>query len=398
MDDAPKVMLLDDGELDTLVPILHNLGVPFLRESGAGAPVAPPLELVIATPRRAPRVRRGSPSAARAGRPLRIIAVEEDSASMRRLLQRLGYHLLVRQPTHDDVWRLLIERALYQGQERRHQDRVPVGSEVSLGGVNEDAFLVDVSNRGCRILSSGELALGASIEVEVDQSRFGAPKLLLPGKIVRAVVDQASNGQTVTSAGVLFDADLEEETRRGLASLLNRFTAGPGSLVNLDPDDALPPTESTEFPGFTLDAETDPAVAANLSVHLSAAEDRRGTPRARFEAPILAQTDQHQRVLLGRDLSAGGMRVEPATDLSSGQRFRLAIYGPGDADPAIVKARVARDDGEEGLVLAFYEVDSELARSLAKIVSCLPGIAGTDDELGSGCVLSAIVGDIEVSA
>jgi len=207
---------------------------------------------------------------------------------------------------------------------------------------------------------------------------------------VRAQPDVASDGRAVTSAGVLFDPDLSEDTRRLLATLLNRFTAGPGSLVSLGPEDALPPAESSEFPGFTLDEETDPAVAANLSVELGRAE-RRSAPRASFDAPLLARQGERQRVLLGRDLSSSGMRVEAAAGLAPGQRFRLALYGPEDSEPTRVEARVERDDGDDGWMLAFDNVDATLRRRLEKIVACLPAIAGPDDGPFGGQLLSEIL-------
>ena len=47
--------------------------------------------------------------------PTRVVAVSEDSPSMRQMMRRHGIQFLVREPSHTEVWRLLVRRALYQG-------------------------------------------------------------------------------------------------------------------------------------------------------------------------------------------------------------------------------------------------------------------------------------------
>ena len=89
---SPGILLVDDGELDEVAHVLDEQGTPYTRLRGGQIPseVAPPRDLLIVTPRRVDRVRRGSPSDAAPGRPLRIIAVTEDSPAMRRRLRRNG--------------------------------------------------------------------------------------------------------------------------------------------------------------------------------------------------------------------------------------------------------------------------------------------------------------------
>ena len=131
---TPGILLVDDGELDEVAHVLDEQGVTYTRLRGGQIPdeVPPPRDLLIVTPRRVERVRRGSPTDARPGRPLRIIAVAEDSPAMRRRLRRNGLHLLIRLPAEAEIWRLLIARALYKGSERREDPRVAIGSPVDL--------------------------------------------------------------------------------------------------------------------------------------------------------------------------------------------------------------------------------------------------------------------------
>ena len=70
---GPGILLVDDGELDEVARVLDEQGVAYERLRGGRIPdeVAPPRDLLIVTPRRVERVRRGSPADAKPGRPLR---------------------------------------------------------------------------------------------------------------------------------------------------------------------------------------------------------------------------------------------------------------------------------------------------------------------------------------
>ena len=113
------ILLLDDGELDPVVAILERSGLRYRRSRGSEISdgLAPPSALLITTARHADKVRPGSPAGALAGRPVRIVAVKEDSPSLRRMMRTRGFHLLIRQPAHEEVWRLSIQRALFQGEQ-----------------------------------------------------------------------------------------------------------------------------------------------------------------------------------------------------------------------------------------------------------------------------------------
>jgi hypothetical protein len=54
-----------------------------------------------------------------------------------------------------------------------------------------------------------------------------------------------------------------------------------------------------------------------------------------------------------------------------------------------------RDDGEDGLALAFDHIDPQMGRALEKLVSCLPEVESLlDGEAhGLGTVLSEILDD-----
>ncbi|HIF94825.1 MAG TPA: PilZ domain-containing protein [Myxococcales bacterium] len=427
-DAQPDVLLIDDGELDEVVRVLESENIDFLRLRGGAIPaeVAPPRELLIVTPRRLERVRRGSPTDASPGRPVRIIAVEEDSPAMRRRLRQAGLNLLVRQPADPEVWRLLIARALYDGSERREDPRVAVHSRVRLGD-QSTTTLMDLSNRGCRLQTDRSFKEGDSIEFSIPpngEDENQSESLHLSGEVRRIA---QLHGSPLSTLAVVFDPDLPEDSRIKLTMLINRWASGmhcldstsassPASAATASPNPAIPPCQLASLPDLTLDDETDPPVAAQSEVLVEMAEsagsrsaqaegsrasdaspgiDRRKQQRALFETPIHAQTRCGPVVLIGQDLSAGGMRIERLESLELGDRFRLSLHGPGRTEAFIVDAEIIRDEGEAGFALRFDSLDPDTAAELDKLVACLPDVESLDagEVSGMGAVLSEILVD-----
>lgn len=408
-----EILLVDDGELDDVANVLEAEGLAFTRLRGGQIPadVAPPRDLLIVTPRRLDRVRRGSPPDAAPGRPHRIVAVEEDSPAMRRRLRRAGLHLLVRLPAAVQIWRLLISRALYQGQERREDLRVAVGSPVAIDADADhrsDTLLMDLSNRGCRLQTQADLNDGDAIQFSIpaDHEATGVDEALtLSGHVRRIGFVHGSPWRTLAIA---FDADMPEEDRIRLTALINRWAGGPNSRLPSDAEAAptIPACTLPSLPDLTLDDETDPPVSARseIRVRLSegahsagaqADENRRTQQRGSYESPILAEGQKGPVVLIGRDLSASGMRIERIGALELGDRFRLALHGPSSDRVFMVQAEITRDDGEQGFVLLFDPVDAETATALEKLVACLPDVESLEDgEIGGlGAILSEIMVD-----
>jgi c-di-GMP-binding flagellar brake protein YcgR len=404
-----SILLVDDGELDAVAALLESQGRPFQRLRGAQIPaeIAPPSDLLIVTPRRVERVRRGSPEEAAPGLPLRIIAVDEDSPAMRRRLRRTGLHLLVRLPADDEIWRLLIARAVYHGDERREDLRVTVGSPVAVtDSVTRRSAdptlttLIDLSNRGCRLHTTEIFSVGDPLAFTLSPSdeepmADGGP-LMLRGRVRRIVPEAETGGQMIA---MTFDTDLPQTSRTRLTSLINRWASGPHSFTGPDRRDAptIPPCQLPSIPDLMLDDETDPPVRGrgDLPIELDTERERRVETRGQFESSVLAESPGGPVVLIGRDLSAGGMRVEAIGELRLADRFRLALHGPEPTEPLIVHAEVVRDDGREGFALAFRDVDAHAARQIEKLVACLPDVESLeDDELGGfGAILSELMPD-----
>ncbi|CAM9425705.1 unnamed protein product [Discosporangium mesarthrocarpum] len=406
----PGILLVDDGELDEVAQVLDEQGVSYTRLRGGQIPdeVPPPRDLLIVTPRRVERVRRGSPVDAAPGRPLRIIAVAEDSPAMRRRLRRGGLHLLIRLPADAEIWRLLIARALYKGSERREDPRVAVGSPVDLPRSDHQTVLVDLSNRGCRLQTTSSLTVGDPVEFTIpgnDQVWTDGEPLSLRGTVRRLVREP---GDDRSMLAVLFDADMPEADRTRLTTLINHWASGPRSLCGavVSGAPAIPSTQLPSLPDLTLDDETDPPILANAEVEVELGagsgsrpptpddpRDRRSHPRGHYASGIVAEGADGPFVLIGRDLSAGGMRIERHPDLHVGDRFTIALHGPTSADPIVVEAEVVRDDGVSGFGLVFDTLEGGTGDALEKMVACLPDVESLEDGemAGLGAILSEIV-------
>jgi hypothetical protein len=280
MQDTPAVTLLDDGELSTVAELLDRSQIAYHRPRGAeiGDEIGPPLNLLISTPRHAGKVRPGSPQGAGPGRPVRIIAVDEDSPSLRRMLRNMGFHLLVRQSVHGEVWRLLIQRALYQGDERRRDTRLPMGSQISVASiatqraatlVERESILVDISNRGCHIIGDEPFEMGTRVTFSLDAAATGCEALELAGEVLRAGPWQG-DGTAKHTCVIVFDADLDDSSRLTLARMINSKISGPLSLAPKSSAALrLPTCDSSALPGLELDDETDPPVSTDCEVQLS---------------------------------------------------------------------------------------------------------------------------------
>jgi hypothetical protein len=411
------ILVVDDGELDEVAAVLEAEGLAYERMRGGRIPaeIPPPRDLLIVTPRHAERVRRGSPSEASPGRPLRIIAVQEDSPPMRRRLRQAGLHLLVRLPADAEIWRLLIARALYQGSERRNDQRVAVGSRVAIDRdtrLPEDettTILVDLSNRGCRLQTRENLSAGDAIAftLPADHDAIGDGGPFTLRGCVRRIATQA--GSEARMLAVVFDPDMSDKNRTQLTALINRWASGPASLAETPGTivPAIPACQLPSLPDLTLDDETDPPVPAparaEIRVQLADAtevsevpgSERRSQTRGRYVSSILADGHDGPVVLIGQDLSAKGMRIERIGGLELGDRFRVALHGPNPAEPFIVHAEITRDDGEDGFALVFEGIDPAKARELEKLVACLPDVESIDpgEIVGLGAILSEILLD-----
>jgi hypothetical protein len=121
--------------------------------------------------------------------------------------------------------------------------------------------------------------------------------------------------------------------------------------------------------------------------------ERRRSRRAAFARKVPAFGNRALRVLVGRDLSKGGMRVERFPGLEIGDRLHLAIYGNADEEePFLIWATVSRDDGPAGMALVFDPVHEITAQKLEALVTDLPAVESLRD--GECGAMGTVVGEI----
>jgi hypothetical protein len=410
---VPSVLLLDDGELEDVQTLLEQLKLPFARIRGgaivSGTP--PPRDLLISTPRRIDAV---APSEAHAASsPVRIVVVQEDSTGLRERLRRSGFDYLIRRPVHPEALRLLLLRSLYRGEEKRGEPRVAAGFDVSYrtGLRSRRAILADLSTKGCRLVSRNTIDAGRRIRVHLPEALETGDPIAVVGRVLRATQEDRPGVGTVNVAAILFDK-ISDDARQALELLVEDLSRGPATLRR--GTTRQPPSPGEErgqpikfrpgaVPGSERGARAAESTSLTMAVDVNllpendaaAQKERRVQARATYELTVPAFGKRALRVLVGRDLSVGGMRIERLPALEVGDRLHLAIYGSADEAPFLVWGTVSRDDGDAGMGVVFDPLEREVAKRLERLVAMLPAVESLRDGEAEamGTVVSEILSD-----
>ena len=125
-------------------------------------------------------------------RPTWVAVSSNDSRTQRTLLLQTGFDYLVRRPVHPTALRLLLQRALFRGDDQRRGRRVAVGYGVTLrtGLIPRRAILVDLSATGARVLACKGLERGTRVTMRIPGAiDDGAPFTLLCRVVRTRIVD-----------------------------------------------------------------------------------------------------------------------------------------------------------------------------------------------------------------
>ncbi|MEB2343586.1 MAG: PilZ domain-containing protein [Deltaproteobacteria bacterium] len=395
-----NVLLLHDGELAEVRALVEAVGA---RAIEAREPPGDEVEIavVLATARHLRDVHRAGSGA----RVVRIAVLDHDARTLRALCRRAGVDLVLRRPVHPVAVRLLLLHALYRGPDRRAR-RVPVGVPVRFRVTlrSHPALLADLSTRGCQLVGCQPLAPGRRVTVYLPDPVTPSRSFTVAGRVVRAVRD-GDPGFAVEFQGV------SERVRERLRESVGAYSDGPAACDSrevaaawrrfappptpVDPPEDEPGISSVAPAGWPVPdaalAGSAGAGSAPAAPAPAGADERRREPRRTYEGRrVVALDDEAARVLVGHDLSPGGMRVAPNPALFVGQRLRVALYGSPGETPLVLDVEVARDDGERGLVLGFGAVADATHRHLAKLLDALP-ILDTGRPSAPGLVVSEIL-------
>jgi hypothetical protein len=383
----PVVRIADDGELRDVRKLLDQLGVDWLRpdeepERGTA--------LLIATPQHAlcKRFQNGGSSPAA----FRIVVADKVTRGAQRELERSRPDFLVNRPFHAAALRLLILHALYVGPERRGSTRIALSAAIRFrtSVFSRSATLVELSRGGCRLVAEHVPQTGEALSVIVPRELTGGAPLSLTGRVVGN--DPAGGFEPGEQACSIAFESMDNEKRRALRRLLTR-QAATGAHLPLRPEAQVPAAVPTAKPTAQRSA-TRKAAAARAGCG-----ERRRSPRRAYARPVLASSGGGARVLIGRDISSGGMRVAPGGDLIVGDELKLVVYGPAGSAPLLLRSTVLRDDGSDGCVLRFQNLTPEMVAELDSWTSRLPSLAPAPSGEGGSThsVVSEVVEDAEES-
>jgi hypothetical protein len=397
------LLMIHDGELADVKTLAESIGVQIVDGIAAGA--APEWDVLVTSARYAKteHISGARPNA------VRIAVLDRNSRTLRTLLRRSGVDLVVRRPVHPTALRLLLLHAFYRGPERRTR-RVAVGAPVRfrLGLLKRDGTLADLSMRGCLLLSRHNVRVGQRVVVWVPDPATDGRSFALRGSVVRTMTtDSGERGFGIDFGKV--EKALVTQLKAAVTAHLDGPAAGSKELVSpaiaraqaAPPETPIVDAGTTQpvgyhanvsvrrevvrapagFEGVVEPASASSAVAASELTDTDAEERRRAARHVLPGRRVVALGEQAARVLIGRDLSVGGMRVDRAPNLQPGQVLQLAIHVTAGETPLVVYAEILRDDGERGFALRFRNLSAPAERYLAKMVGSLPVLEAGDQPL-----------------
>jgi hypothetical protein len=173
----------------------------------------------------------------------------------------------------------------------------------------------------------------------------------------------------------------------------------------ITPDDAEPLpslSEDTEplrvipegpEPSPAIPEDADPQVPDLDDTADESPSERRLEDRHTLSRRVIALGDEAARVIIGRDLSVGGMRIDSTPGLALGDRLKVAVHIRSDGQPLVVSTEIVRDDGPEGMALRFVDLSPAVHAYLEEMVGTLPSIVESNgSKEGAGVVVSEVVG------
>jgi hypothetical protein len=373
-------LLLHDGELCDLRPLLDTIGVASVEQLGsipdADADAGRDWDLVIATPEKLVDL----PPNLEARN--RICIAENDSPMLQKLAKRIDMHIAIVRPVHPEALKQVLIQALYAGPESRSSVRRAAGQSVRFksGWRAERGILADLSVTGCRLLASQSLAPGCKLTVGVPLQADSRKALVLRGTVVRASLTDNSEEEQ-HSIHVRFDK-LADKAARSLSEIVEKLAYGPAMLSerNTEADaQAHGASAAAAIQGSSSEPVTPEASADEVLVDSGGdGKELRSDPRLVYSARIIAKGDGAARVLTAKDISLGGLSAESHPSAQPGDLLEVAIPLPGEKLPLIVEARVIRND--DGMALAFEKLPPGAYERFHRRLELLPEVESSFSE------------------
>jgi len=415
------VLFQRDGELSEFVDLLSELAVP-VDEYTSDLPDSEALEAArIAIISGEKLLESGTPDLSLW--PRTIAVVDNSSRTLVTHLNRIGVAMVIRRPIHPRALRLLLLHEIYRGPERRGRGRVLIGHPIRIGSgfFRHPATLLELSPTGARIELANAPKVGTRIRFMLGKELTNNKAVKLQARVIRSIRASEKNGRAESEIGVaILDPTRHTKT---IKAILDHFALGPAKWKakqrHLDPranrttstqnaeatDDRNAhddPPKHTPFTQPIVASEIDDAhlhgvttredliptpefetlatdlvLPDEIEAHPSRSDDekpshdpseRRRNARIPYDQRIVALGEEAARVLVGRDLCGGGMRIAATSSVAVGDVLRVALHGGNQAEPLVVLANALRDDGDDGLVLSFDELSESQQAQLENII------------------------------
>jgi hypothetical protein len=392
----PEAIVIDDGELDDVIFILEELGVKTLRKTPAD--VSPenwvrPQSLLVVTAKRALQLR--LPLQAE-GQVFVSIAINDgDARTVCSAVRRIGYQVAISRPIHPRAMAMLFRQAIFPDHEQRANSREILGCSVQWWVPwkrKQEGVVLDISPGGCSLLTHAPIDCSTRIKIRVPEGVANGPSFTLSGEVVRT-----SREHEAMTFGVVFrELNVKAERRLQEVSML----PGPCILAS----EAFLPTpfdpEVGEYSHAAVESEhgreapSDVSTKAPITTEIESEHgvpevvaeepqvERRQRRRAQLRQEVVAlkeETSAIKHLLVSRDLTVDGMRVEAHPSLALDEEMQLVLYEDTESSPLILTARVARDDGREGWWLRFVNLDEQERERIVRALERFPPVARLDN-------------------
>ncbi len=223
-------LLLHDGELDDLRPLLDTIGVSSVERLGGitDADADRSWHVVIATPARLIDL---VPN--HLGR-YRVCVSEGDSRTLRMMLERANVDLVIQRPVHPETLKQVLVQALYSGPENRRSVRRAVGQSIFFrsGWRARRGILADLAETGCRLLASESLETGRNLSVFVPLRADSRKTLSVHGTVLRA--SPTDGPEEERHAIQVQFGKLSNKVALSLSEIVERLADGPAVLPGRD--------------------------------------------------------------------------------------------------------------------------------------------------------------------
>lgn len=356
-------LVLDDGDLGQVRDVLDELDARavYRRDRTVQPGMVSDFDLLFTSGRRALAWNSPLEQLPPSARPVWLAFHHQDFLPLRERLRRQGVDYLVHSNVERDVFRLLLQGVVFAGTGKRRVPRVPVGAAVTWQGGRGrfPGTLADLGPLGCRLLSCTEAFRGERVRVALPAALCEGTPVELQGQVLRSCAGPRWSGRSA------FAVEFEGLAERAIR-IFSNLQAGRaiGARISSLTGASLQRRRPGEHPtsgGLALPRELE-----------ELPKERRVLPRASLRGCEIALLGERARVSAGQNLSLRALRVTRIAGLELGTLLEVALPRRSGGAPLVLPARIARDDGADGLLLRFEAVPHARLHELERLIASLP--------------------------